>query len=152
MLDPYLQFASAEEEEAYRKREQERKDAYDRELAKQTLDGNSKAAKIAQEQLRDAGAHGADRSRDFAGMVQRADSAVADLQSARQQPETASERQTVDANKSAQPAPASDDLGDIFATLKAAGVTTPAIQAREAGHGVALAASDGSQKLSSGRS
>jgi hypothetical protein len=142
VLDPYLQFASAEDEEAYRKRERERKEAIDRERAKGTLEGDRNAASILDQQLLDAGAHGADRSPDFADMVQQVKSATADLQTVQQKQEAAITRPSDKPTKGEQPAQSSDDLGDIFATLKAAGVTTPAIQAREAGHGVAVAAAN----------
>lgn len=142
VLDPYLQFASPEDEEAYRKRERERKEAIDREKAKGTLEGDRNAAAILDQQLRDAGAHGADRSPDFADMMQQAKSATADLKFAQQTQEAAITRPSVAAAKTEPPTQSSDDLGDIFATLKAAGVTTPAIQAREAGHGVAVAAAN----------
>ena len=136
VLDPYLQFKSAEDEEAYRKRERDRKEGIDRAMALGTPEGTRRATELTQDQLRDAGAHGADRSPDYAGMVQRADAAMADLR-----PQT---REQSPANAGVQPAqsevrPIADDgLGDILATLKAAGVTTPAIQAGDAGHGVAL--------------
>jgi hypothetical protein len=70
LLDPYLHFASAEEEAAYRKREQERSIAYDDEIAKQTAEGNRRAASILQSQLADAKAHGANRSPDMAAIEQ----------------------------------------------------------------------------------
>ena len=140
VLDPYLQFASAEDEEAYRKREAGRKEAVDRERAKGTLEGDRNAAAILDQQLRDAGAHGADRSPDFADMMRQTKSATADLQSARQRPEASNAPPIVDRDKRAQPAASEDELGDILATLKAAGVTTPANQARDAGHGVNVAA------------
>jgi hypothetical protein len=142
VLDPYLQFASAEDEEAYRKRERERDAEVKRALALRTPEGERRANELVQDQLRDAGAHGADRSPDFADMVQLAKSATVDLQSAQQTQENVTARPSVDAIKGEQPAQSSDDLGDIFATLKAAGVTTPANQAREAGHGMALASAN----------
>jgi hypothetical protein len=141
VLDPYLQFASAEDEEAYRKRERERDEARMRALELRTPEGDRRANELIQDQLRDAGAHGADRSRDFANMVQQAKFVTADLQTAQQPQENVTARPSVDAIKGEQPTISDDGLGDILASLKAAGVTTPAIQAREAGHGVAMAAS-----------
>lgn len=137
VLDPYLRFVSPEDEEAYRKREREREAEIKRALELRTPEGDRRAADLVQDQLRDAGAHGADRSPEFAGMVQRADEAMADLQP------QAADRSLLDAaalpvQSGVRPA-AEDGLGDILATLKAAGVTTPAIQASDAGHGVALA-------------
>ena len=140
VLDPYLQFASAEDEEAYRKRERERDEARLRALELRTPEGDRRANELIQDQLRDAGAHGADRSRDFANMVQQAESVTADLKTAQQTQEKVTARPSVDAIKGEQPTISDDGLGDILASLKAAGVTTPAVQAREAGHGVAVAA------------
>ncbi len=140
VLDPYLQFASAEDEEAYRKRERERDEARMRALELRTPEGDRRANELIQDQLRDAGAHGADRSRDYADMVQQAESVTADLKTAQQTQEKVTARPSVDAIKGEQPTISDDGLGDILASLKAAGVTTPAIQAREAGHGVAMAA------------
>lgn len=65
VLDPYLQFASADDEEEYRQRERERNEAMQRELAKGTLEGQRRANEIAAAQMADARAHGADASPDF---------------------------------------------------------------------------------------
>lgn len=67
-LDPYLQFASDEDEAEYRKREAERYAYIKAELAKGTPQGAANAAKAATEQLDDARDHGADSSPDFARM------------------------------------------------------------------------------------
>lgn len=136
VLDPYLRFNSQEDEEAYRKREREREAEIKRALELRTPEGNRRAAELTHDQLLDAGAHGADRSPDFAGMVQRADDAMADLHP------PADDRSPLDLAalpvQSGVRLGAEDGLGDILATLKAAGVTIPAIQANDAGHGVAL--------------
>lgn len=136
VLDPYLRFASPEDEEAYRKREREREAEIKRALALGTPEGDRRALELQQDQLRDAGAHGADRSPDYSGLVQRADAAMADLQPQAAHPSLADER--IVAAQSEGRAMSDDGLGDILATLKAAGVTTPAIQASDAGHGVAV--------------
>lgn len=65
IFDPYLRFASAEDEDAYRRREEERQRAIDKALAEASPEGNLRANGLAIEQLRDAGAHGADRSPEF---------------------------------------------------------------------------------------
>lgn len=69
IFDPYLQFASKEEEEAYRKREAERREAIEKALAKGTPEGDLLANRLAIDQLKDAGAHGADQSADYAPML-----------------------------------------------------------------------------------
>ena len=65
IFDPYLKFASVEDEEAYRRREQERQRAIEKAQAENTPEGNLRANTLAIEQLQDAGAHGADRSPEF---------------------------------------------------------------------------------------
>lgn len=136
VLDPYLQFKSAEDEEAYRQRERARKEEADRAMALGTPKGDRRAAELQHDQLRDAGAHGADRSPDYAGMVQRANAAMADLQPPRQATEQSASNAGAQPVHEGRPSPSDDGLGDILATLKAAGVTTPAAQASDAGHGV----------------
>lgn len=143
VLDPYLRFDSPEDEEAYRKREREREAEIKRALALSTPDGDRRAAEMQQDQLRDAGAHGADRSPDYPRMVQQADAAIADLQAP---PQESEQKLPISANQTAQQAhaaPSDDGLGDILATLKAAGVTTPAVQSNDAGHGVSHSIAQG---------
>ena len=65
IFDPYLKFASAEEEDAYRRREAEAKRYMDAELAKGTPEGDLNAAGAAQGQMLDAAAHGAADSPEF---------------------------------------------------------------------------------------
>ena len=64
-FDPYLNFASAEDEAAYRKREAERLAYIDAQHAKGTVEGNLNAAGAAVGQLADAKAHGAGNSPEF---------------------------------------------------------------------------------------
>ena len=143
VLDPYLQFASPEDEEAYRKREKERQEAYERALALHTPEGDHLALQLQKAQIADAKAHGADRSPDIAGMQLRAREATADLLPATLQPDGPPPEPNAPAAKSTPNADASNGLGDIFASLKAAGVTTPAIQSNDAGHGVEVALANG---------
>lgn len=139
MLDPYLRFASPEDEEAYRKRERERKEEIDRAMALGTPEGLRRANELLRDQLRDAGVHGEDRSPDYAGMMQRSDEAFADLQPPHQATEQAAPQSEATSVHSVRPQPSDDGLGGILATLKAAGVTTPAMQASDAGHGISTA-------------
>jgi len=62
IFDPYLQFASAEDEEEYRRREEQRHLAIEKALAENTPEGNLRANRLAIDQLKDAGAHGAEAS------------------------------------------------------------------------------------------
>lgn len=65
IFDPYLKFASTQDEDEYRRREQERQRAIEKAQAENTPEGNLRATKLAIAQLEDAGAHGADRSPDY---------------------------------------------------------------------------------------
>ena len=65
IFDQYLQFSSQHDEEEYRRREAERKQEIDKALAEHTPEGNLKANRLSLDQLKDAGAHGADRSPDY---------------------------------------------------------------------------------------
>jgi len=64
-FDPYLHFASAEDEAAYRKREAERRAEIEAALAKATPESTLKASGLTLGQLLDAKAHGADESPEF---------------------------------------------------------------------------------------
>jgi hypothetical protein len=151
VLDSYLQFDSAEDEEEYRKREREREAEVKRQLALGTPEGVRRANELIQDQLRDADAHGASRSPDFAGMTQRADAAMTDLLPATPDRRAADESAVANATGSEAVTQTDDGLGDIFAALKAAGVTTPAIQASDAGHGVRLAVAQGRDSAAIGQ-
>jgi len=65
IFDPYLKFASAEEEAEYRRREAETKRYIDAELAKGTPEGALNAAGGIQGQMLEAAANGADQSPEF---------------------------------------------------------------------------------------
>lgn len=64
-FDKYLHFADAKDEEEYRKREAKYHEEIEKALAEHTPEGDLRALKLEQEQIRDAGAHGADKSRDY---------------------------------------------------------------------------------------
>lgn len=66
IFDPYLRFASPEEEAAYRQREEAYQRAITAASAEGTPEGNLRATRLAIAQLEDAGAHGADASPDYA--------------------------------------------------------------------------------------
>jgi hypothetical protein len=136
VLDPYLRFTSAEEEEAYRKRERERAEAFDREMAKGTSEGDRRALQIQKAQLDDAKAHGAEGAPELARFEQRTDQALADLQ----QVSEASNRAPSDPKPGVGTTPVDESIDDLLATLKAAGVSAPADGPPANGHGVALAA------------
>lgn len=135
IFDPYLRFGSPEEEQAYRERESAREKAIEEARARGTPQGDLKAAELALAQLDDAGAHGADESPDFARYRQRVAATIPPLRSAigQQAPQVAAPATESKANDA--PAALSDlDLGDIAASLKAAGIV--AADATVIHHGV----------------
>ncbi len=69
IFDPYLTFASAEDEEEFRRREAERKAAIEKALAEHTPEGNLRANRLSIDQLKDAGAHGASASPEYQPML-----------------------------------------------------------------------------------
>ena len=82
IFDPYLRFGSKEDEDAYREREAARKRATDEALKQNTPESNLRAANLSIDQLKDAGAHGADQSPDYAPLMQQTTAAKAKLESA----------------------------------------------------------------------
>lgn len=130
VLDPYLQFASAEDERAYREREERNREAYERELAKGTPEGDRRAAAILNTQLLDAKAHGADASPDFAPMLSATEDAERSLRSTMPRDTTISAKPT-------EPRTAPDELDDVLAAFRDAGVTTAAVAILEPAHGLA---------------
>lgn len=134
VLDPYLQFKSKEDEEAYRKRERERNEAYDRAMARGTPEGNRLALQIEQAQVRDAGAHGANRSPNFPQIQGDLARAAADLEP---QHSTATER-LAQKERAAKAKPYADGgLDEAMAALTAAGVTTTEKIVGRSPHGLA---------------
>lgn len=128
VLDPYLRFASPEDEEAYRKREREREAEIKRTLELRTPEGDRRAAELTHDQLLDAGAHGADRAPEFGDMLNQ--SAVAKDTFANATPA----EQAVEL----LPKSPSNEVADIAATLRAAGLSRDVPAAEEGGHGLSF--------------
>lgn len=124
VLDPSLKFTDAQDEAAYRKREEERRIAYERELEKHTVEGDRNATTIVKSQLADAKAHGADRNPEFASLLSRTEAAA----SALQPPQRGTAAPARNGTKSNEPSAASiqssggNDVDAITAALKATGV------------------------------
>lgn len=113
IFDPYLKFASTEDEEAYRRREQERQRAIEKAQVENTPAGNLRANELAIDQLKDAGAHGADRSPDY---KPRMDGLVGSRDALRS---AVARNQAVATEHQGPSAPATGDAADPFASLKA---------------------------------
>lgn len=129
-LDPYLQFQSADDEAEYRKREAERKAYIDRELAKGTPEGALNANLAFKAQLKDAGAHGAEASPDYAAMLAKAEEAERGLRSAMPNAPTPSVEQPKSGTKATE-------LDDIMAAFRDAGVSKIVIEDKPPAHGLA---------------
>lgn len=131
VLDPYLQFASEEDEKTYRKREQENAEALKRALALRTPEGDRRALEITRSQLADAKAHGADRSPDFPAMENKLDNALAalDANQERKVAPPAKATRTTDTTNS-------DDISEAVAALQAAGVKLKGQPEHRSGHGL----------------
>lgn len=127
IFDPYLRFASAEDEAAYREREAERQRAITTAQAENTPEGDLRAVALARAQLKDAGAHGAAGSPDYQPMVDNLDRAHASLD-AQLRPAS----RTYDPLDEVAPAVTAD--ASILAALRDAGVTT--CDTSQRGHGV----------------
>jgi len=89
VLDPYLKFDSARDEEEYRKRERERQEEFDRLKSIGTPEAMNKANEIATAQLSDAEAHGAAASPDFVRLKAQTEQNNRDLQQISASPEPA---------------------------------------------------------------
>lgn len=150
IFDPFLRFASAEDEDAYRKGEEERQREIKAALALGTPEGDLRAAVLMMEQLDDAEAHGAGDSREFAARKARGQASLDGLRAAMR----ASGRTVDDPATSAKRAAESDEiiaiaeqrpvrpvsngvseLEEVAAQLRAAGIIVEATSAD--GHGVA---------------
>ncbi len=138
IFDPYLRFASEEEERAYRQREAERQEYIRRELAKGTPEGTLNATNATLAQIDDAGAHGADRSPEYARMRSDAINAQEDQLAAIRRAGLGAPQPEAEASAAKAPASNSDDLDEIAAVLNAAGVQPPPpTSTRDADHGLA---------------
>jgi len=149
VLDPYLQFASEEDERAYRRREQENAEALKRALALNTPAGSLHAAAILERQLDDAEAHGAGASPEFAALRERNNQARLAI-SAAQQAGPGAAKPKPEATE--LPASAKEaDLSEAVAALKAAGVSTLTTPEHAPRHGMALAANAARAEPNAGR-
>jgi len=119
IFDPYLSFASAEEEQAYRDREEARQRAIAEARARGTPEGDLLALRLGREQLEDAARFGADRSPDYAGLYSQVSSAERDLRGAMGPVQR--ERSIAVLDEAPTPQPAISP--DVLASLRQAGVT-----------------------------
>ena len=137
-FDKYLKFSSLEDEQDYRRREEEYRRAIQKALDEHTPEGDLRANKLAIEQLKDAGAHGADQSANYRptlqGLMKTHDDLAARISTARS---TAAQQERSEATS----APTSQDpkLGEavtpeMLASVRAAKIAV-ADQAQE-GHGL----------------
>jgi len=142
IFEPWLRFSSDEDRDAFREREAQRQAAIEHAQREGTPKGDLEAGRLALAQLEDAGAHGADRSPEYAkaraALVQRDATLAAAV--GRSSPGTSTQPQNATADPFDTVAVASADRAAL-AGLKAAGVVV-ADHAQQ-GHGVSLSASVG---------
>lgn len=135
-FDKHLEFKSDEDARAYREREAERLKEIKEALARNTTQSNQRVLQLEQEQLKDAGDHGADKSPDFQSWKDQLNAQAATLQQAATKQSEAPSAPDVTTNitstKSEQPVFAVDP--NIMAALKSSGVVV-ADQSQQ-GHGV----------------
>jgi hypothetical protein len=133
IFDPYLYFASANDEEEYRRREDERRRAIEKAEAEHTPEGDLHANQLAIEQLKDAGAHGADRSPEYQKRLDALNKSNDDLKAA-QTAARAKGNETPTADPLDAAKPAANVSPDLIASLRASGVHVP--DQDGGGHGV----------------
>jgi hypothetical protein len=134
VFDPYLEFASAKDEEEYRKRERERDALVLDQLAKGTPEGTRLATDATIAQIEDAGAHGADRSPGFAAKLAAARNARDVL---REQQPNSPDMQVEHSSPPEQTATDSTELDEIAAVLQSSGVAHSYTSSGSQGHGLA---------------
>jgi len=135
-FDPYLKFASPEDERAYRERENARQAEIERQQAKSTPQGELNALQIAKQQMDDAGSHGANRSPDFADRRAALDDAQIGLS------------QAVQSDRAEKPMPKHEsDLAAAMKALSSAGVRNSAANDQDISHGLNVDTSAGYARL-----
>jgi hypothetical protein len=140
-FDKYLKFTSANDEEDYREREAQRHKAIELALAKHTPEATLEANRLALEQLKDAGAHGADRSPEYQRRINQLSASATALGGAIENNSTKTQQATANVFDSATPGKTVPP--ELVASLRDAGVTVPDQSAT--GHGVALKATSAQQ-------
>ena len=130
-FDQWLQFASREDEQRYRRNEAARFREIEKARAEGTPEGDLRAAQLALEQLEDAGAHGADRSSEYQMRHNRLKAATSQLAAKLDTPAAEPSKGAADPLDAAKPAEVSPEL---LASIRASGVTLSADGT--VGHGV----------------
>ncbi|HEY1612082.1 MAG TPA: hypothetical protein VGF97_00135 [Rhizomicrobium sp.] len=138
IFDPYLKFTSTEDEDTYRSREAERQRLIEKAQAENTPEGTLRATRLSIEQLKDAGAHGADKSPDFRPTMRALKQAESDLGS--KLPSAGNDKEAGDRlsvlSAGGQDTSAAQLAPDAIAALRKAGVVTADQKAE--GHGVSF--------------
>lgn len=136
IFDPYLRFTSAEDEEKYRREEATRKAEIDKALALHTPQGDLRANTLALDQLKDAGAHGAEQSPEYEAMRRKLETSRNNLFAATT-PSQAAEGKNNDIADSVRPAITVPD--SVLAALRAVKTADTGGE----GHGVPLGKAQG---------
>ena len=143
IFDPYLRFSSTEDEQRYRHDEAKRKEEIEKAMALHTSEGDLRANTLALDQLKDAGAHGADQSPDFEPMrrkLQASEAALSAAITSATLPSRKAEASAKDVADDVRPAVSVPD--SVLAALRATGVKSADPEGE--GHGVPAGKAPGS--------
>lgn len=134
-FDPYLVFASEQEQREFREREATRQKQIDAARAEGTPEGDRRALQLSISQLKDAGAHGADKSPDYAPLLKRLESNDAELATQLNPTKRETKSATISAPDPLDgPTPDAPVPLDLLAKFKSAGVVVADQSGK--GHGV----------------
>jgi hypothetical protein len=142
VFDGDLKFASAEDERAYREREEKFRREIEKARAEGTPEGDLRALQLAKAQLLDAGAHGADQNPAYAPMLSGITTASRDLEAAIPTKQAASRIEVATAAP-AESAPV-ELPADVLAAFRANSLTTS--EPVDIAHGVTARDQTGSQR------
>jgi len=142
IFDPYLRFSSAEDEAGYRRRQAEAQRYINEQLARDTPQGNLNAAEATERAFLDAGAHGADKSPEYAPKLNELHQRISQLRAAMPDHGRADADRGPDTSASSRSATRDTSAGIDFAAmdakLEAAGLQAPASTDKQ-GHGLSIA-------------
>lgn len=134
-FDAYLSFASEEDEREFREREAQRQREIEAARAEGTPQGDKRALDLSIAQLKDAGAHGADKSPDYTPLLTKLEGGSAALAAQIDPPKLETKTATLSAPDPLDgPMPDASVPLDLMAKFKSAGVVVA--DQRGTGHGV----------------
>ena len=134
IFDSYLHFASTEDEEEYRRREEQHKKDIEKARAEHTPQGDLTALKISIEQMKDAGAHGANRSPEYQQRYDKLNAAAEALTTELAKTPNKAKQQAAVADPLDAAKPTANVSPELIANLRASGIAVPSQDGT--GHGI----------------